>query len=181
MTEEQSLHHGRFLELVSLNGWEYVRRANSTTTVAVLALTEDDDLLFIEQFRPPIGAEVLELPAGLVGDDPGQEAEEITTAANRELEEETGFSARSLHVLGTFCSSAGLTDETTTICMALGCRQTGPGGGIGGESIRIHKIPRNEAASWLAERVKSGQLLDGKVWTALALAERTGFAVPIKD
>ncbi|MCG6155367.1 NUDIX hydrolase [Rubinisphaera margarita] len=181
MTEEQSLHRGRFLELVSQNGWEFVRRANCTTTVAILAVTENDELLFVEQFRPPIGAEVLELPAGLVGDDPGQGTEEVAIAANRELEEETGFTARSLHTLGTFCSSAGLTDETTTICLAVGCRQTGPGGGIGGESIRIHKIPRNEAASWLAERVKSGQLLDGKVWTAFALAERAGFSDLTED
>ncbi|TWT62273.1 NUDIX hydrolase [Rubinisphaera italica] len=177
MSKTKILYEGRFLELVAQGKWEYVRRNNSTTTIAILALTQNDDLLFVEQMRLPVGGPVIELPAGLVGDD-GDVTEQPIVAAIRELEEETGYTTEKITELGTFCSSAGLTNEQTTMFLAIDCRQIGSGGGVAGESIQIHKIPRKNAASWLLDRVKLGELMDGKVWTALALAQRRKWKVP---
>lgn len=177
-TQPETVYQGRFLGMQTLGRWEYVVRTNSSTTVAILAITEDESVLFVEQFRPPVGQTVIELPAGLVGDD-GDPDELAQIAAGRELEEETGYASEQLESLGTFCSSAGLTNEVTTLFLARACRQVGAGGGIGNESIRIHKIPQKEAASWLQKHVESGKLMDGKVWTALALAHRHG--VPLLD
>ena len=58
---------------------------------------------------------MIELPAGLVGDEPGQEAETLEQAAQRELEEEVGYRADQMTVLTHAVSSAGLTDEVGTL------------------------------------------------------------------
>ncbi len=176
MPKTKTLYAGRFLELVAEGKWEYVRRNNSSTTIAILALTVDDEVLFVEQMRLPVGGMVIELPAGLVGDD-GDASELPSVAAIRELEEETGYTTDKIMELGTFCSSAGLTNEQTIIYLATDSHQVGTGGGVAGESIQIHKIPKKNAASWLLDRVKSGELMDGKVWTALALAQRRRWKV----
>ena len=88
--------------------------------------------------------------------------------------EETGYESNDWLSAGRFSSSAGLTDETTFLFIARQCYQTGPGGGVGRESLRIHEIPRVEAASWLQARVKSGQLMDAKIWAALWFLDQNG-------
>jgi len=160
------LHRGKFLELVRQGRWEFARRSNARAVVGILPVTVENTLLFIEQYRPAMDAPVLELPAGLVGDEPGQTQEPLQQAAARELWEETGYESTDWTSAGRYSSSAGLTDETTYLFVARSCRKTGPGGGVGGESLRIHEIPQVEAASWLRTRVESGQLMDAKIWAA---------------
>ena len=70
-------------------------RINAPDGVIVLAITDDDQLVLVEQFRPAIGVRTLELPAG--ARDPDETPEQ--TAA-RELYEETGYVCRSLTSLG---------------------------------------------------------------------------------
>jgi ADP-ribose pyrophosphatase len=65
------------------------------TTVAVLALTSDDQVVVTRQFRPGPDRVLLDLPGGIV--DPG---EEVIDAASRELLEETGYAASSLDIAG---------------------------------------------------------------------------------
>lgn len=168
------LHRGKFLELVRSGRWEFARRSNARAVVGILPVTVDDTILLVEQFRPAVGTDVLELPAGLVGDEPGQSDEPLQQAAARELREETGYESNDWLSAGRFSSSAGLTDETTILFVARQCYQTGPGGGVGRESLRIHEIPRVEAASWLQTRVKSGQLMDAKIWAALWFLDQNG-------
>jgi len=69
--------------------------------------------MLVRQFRPPMGADTIELPAGLL--DPGEDA---TTAALRELKEETGYSAKVVSVSPTACMSPGLTNETVHLVYA---------------------------------------------------------------
>lgn len=76
--------------------------AELATAVVVVAVT-DDDVLFVEQYRPTIRHEQLELPAGVVED-----GESYTTAAERELREETGFAASSLSLLAEVWVATGL-------------------------------------------------------------------------
>src|SRR5687768_8463814 len=74
----QVLGNGRFLELVrDEHGWEYARRVNATGVVVIAASTDKNEVILIEQYRPPVGARVVELPAGLVGDDVPDEAMEL--------------------------------------------------------------------------------------------------------
>src|SRR5438045_3070902 len=66
-------------------------------SMTVIALGGDDRILLVKQYRHPAGEVLLETPAGSV--DPGETAED---AVNRELAEETGFSAREVVPLGSF-------------------------------------------------------------------------------
>ena len=60
---------GKFIQLVNDNGWVYAERVNTTGIVAIVALTRDNEIIFIEQYRPAIRKRVIEIPAGLAGED----------------------------------------------------------------------------------------------------------------
>jgi ADP-ribose pyrophosphatase len=129
-------------------------------------VTAQDEIVLVEQYRPPIGKLVIELPAGLVGDI-GDGNESILEAAARELEEETGFSATDIRLLMDAPSSAGMTDEIVSFVLAGGLRRHGPGGGDDSEDIRVHTIPLQEVDDWLQAQNVAGKPLDPKIFAAL--------------
>mgnify|MGYP003219931911 CR=1 FL=1 len=87
-----SLCRGKFLELLKEGRWEYVRRVNASGAVMIVAVTKEGELLLVEEYRVPLHARTVGLPAGISGD----EGEESTLqSARRELEEETGYRADS--------------------------------------------------------------------------------------
>jgi ADP-ribose pyrophosphatase len=159
------LHTARFLELVAEGKWEFARRRNASAVVGIVALTPAGGLLLVEQRRIPVGAVVIELPAGLVGDE--QADEDLATAAARELEEETGWRPARCSVLGRGPSSAGLTSEITTLVRAHDLVRIGVGGGVAGEDITVREVPLREVAAWLAARAAAGVLIDHKVHAGL--------------
>ena len=165
-----TLYEGRFLRMVRQGRWEYVQRTKASAVVAIIATTPAQDILLIEQPRVPLGSSIIELPAGLVGDDIGHEDEHIVDAAKRELDEETGYSAPTWSVLTRGPTSAGLTNEVITLVRASGAVKTGAGGGVAGEQITVHAIPLATVATWLAQREKTGQLVDPKVYAGLWFA-----------
>lgn len=163
----ETLHYqGRYLDLVEVEGWEYTRRSNAHAVVVIVALTSDKQLVLVEQYRRPVDARVLELPAGLVGDLHGPD-EHVLDAAGRELHEETGFEAGRLEQIMQTPSSAGMTDEIVTFVRARDLRRTGPGGGDDSEDIEVHLVPLEEVDGWLSQRQSQGALLDPKIYTAL--------------
>ncbi len=163
---------GRFLRLVSVGGWEYVERTNAAAVIGIVAVTDEGRLLLVEQFRPAIGAHVIELPAGLVGDISGSEAEEMETAVVRELEEETGYRPHGVRRLSAGPSSPGLTSEVLHLYWAEGLTRVGPGGGDGDERITVHELPLPSVPQWLEHRAAAGTMVDFKVYTALWWADR---------
>ena len=68
-----SLCGGRFLELLKEGRWEYVRRVNANGAVMIVAVTEDGELLLVEEYRVPLHARTIGLPAGISGDE-GEES-----------------------------------------------------------------------------------------------------------
>jgi ADP-ribose pyrophosphatase len=172
----RTLGTGRFLRLVALDKWEYVERVNAGGVAAVAAVTEDGRLLLVEQHRLPVGGPVIELPAGLCGDDAGASEEPIAEAACRELLEETGYEVpggpERLEQLFTVPSSAGLTSEVVTIFGARGVQKVAEGGGVDGENIVVHALPVGEVAGWLLARSRAGVLVDPKVFIGLDFALR---------
>jgi ADP-ribose pyrophosphatase len=172
----RTLGAGRFLRLVAADRWEYIERINASGVAAVAAVTEDGRLVIVEQHRLPVGGPVIELPAGLCGDDAGASQESLAEAACRELLEETGYEVpggpERLEHLFTVPSSAGLTSEVVTIFGARGVRKVAEGGGVDGENIVVHAPPVGEVAAWLVARSRAGVLVDPKVFMGLDFALR---------
>jgi len=162
---------GRFLGIVERNGWEFATRTNASDVAVMVPVTDQGEVVLIEQYRIPVNARVIELPAGLVGDldDPDEAIEE---AARRELVEETGYAASRMSLLIQCPSSSGMSDEIVTFFLAEGLRKVGPGGGDESEDILVHEVPLAEACDWLSARQAEGYMLDPKVYAALLWLER---------
>jgi ADP-ribose pyrophosphatase len=161
-----------YLRFIDRDGWYFVERPHSRGVVMLIALTPEGRLLLVEQYRPALGRWVIELPAGLVGDDPAFSGEDLLQAAGRELVEETGWQADTLERLVEGATAPGLSSEVITFVRARGLRKVGPGGGVGGEQIRLQEVPLNEVGAWLEQRVKAGELVSIKVYAGLWFAER---------
>jgi ADP-ribose pyrophosphatase len=84
----------------------------------IVALTEDDRMLAVRQYRPSVERLTVELPSGLV--DPG---ETVAEAAGRELLEETGYEAAAVEVLGPMIPEAGRLSNQLWTCFARGVKQ----------------------------------------------------------
>jgi len=166
MSVKEVLGTGRYLRLVRAEDWEFVERPGVKAIVAILA-EHDGHLILVEQYRPPVGRRVIELPAGLVGDVPGAEEESLEEAARRELEEETGFLARGFTPLTVGPATAGATSEILTFLQAHGLSRVSDGGGDATEDIQVHLVPTDEIDRWLNDRKSTGVLVDAKVYTGL--------------
>ena len=166
---------GRHLRMVRRGSWEYVERVNVRDVAVLIPITADSEIVLVEQYRIPVQAPMIELPAGLVGDEEEFRQEGLLEAANRELEEETGYRAGSLEVLTRSPSSGGMTSEVVSFVYARNLRRVGQGGGVDGEDIKVHVVPVADVRRWLGEREKEGCLIDPKIFTGLYLiANGTG-------
>jgi ADP-ribose pyrophosphatase len=166
------LAQGKFLRAVAADGWEWVERTNTSGAVVIAAVTEDRRLVLVEQYRIPLAARVIELPAGLTGDTPGTEREPEIDAARRELLEETGFEADDWQFLIDGPSSAGLAAEVYSLFLARNARRVGPGGGDHDEDILVHVVPLGEVEAWLQAKRESGILVDPKIFAGVYFAEK---------
>ena len=114
---------GRFITVKQQGTWEYVSRSRGIHAAVILAVDDGPDgrhIILVEQYRVPLKVQCLELPAGLVGDDTAGEASEI--AAQRELEEETGYRADHWRTVGEFYSESGKHSADWGICYITGIR-----------------------------------------------------------
>ena len=162
-----TLHTGRFLALVKEGQWEYADRVNATGAALIVAVTPENKVLLVEQYRIPVHARTVELPAGIIGDEPGNTHESNAAAARRELQEETGYTADRMEAVTHGASCSGITSECATLFRALGLRRTGPGGGVAHENITVHEVPLGEIVPWLAAQAKTGILIDPKIYAGL--------------
>lgn len=165
--EGNVLFEGRFLRVKKKGHWEYVERSKATGIVAILAITDLEEIVLVEQFRVPMGQRVIEIPAGLAGDIKDQEDEALAIAAKRELLEETGFEADRMEYLTEGPPSAGLSTEVVTFFQAHGLRRISPAGGDGTEDIQVHLIPVDALEAWIETKRMQGCLVDYKVYAAL--------------
>ena len=163
---KQTLYEGQWLRLVRIGHWESCERTHAQgMAVIVIAVTPDDDVLFVEQYRVPLGARTIEMPAGLVGDDHAEDS--LTEAARRELIEETGWSPGRVEVLLTGPTSSGMSNERIAFVRARNLVRVGEGGGVDDENIIVHAVPRAEAPAWLMRKQAEGFELDHKLWAGL--------------
>jgi ADP-ribose pyrophosphatase len=167
---DKILAETKFLRLIDRDGWTFVERINARAVVVIVPLTAERRLLFVEQYRVPLGCKVIEFPAGLVGDEPGHEQEDLIEAARRELVEETGYLAATMRLVSTSATSPGMTSDLVRFILAADLTKVGPGGGTPSENIRVHEVPLGEARAWLSERERQGTMLAAKVFAGLYFA-----------
>ena len=160
---KRTLAEGRHLNFVVRDNWEFVERRNISGIVVVIGTTNHGCLVLVTQWREPVKAWVVELPAGLAGDVPGCEQEDLAAAARRELLEETGFTASAMEPVLRGPPIPGISDEVVTFFRARGLRRVGPGGGEAGEEVRAHAVPLSGLSDWLDTVQAKGMLVDPKV------------------
>lgn len=164
------LYESRWLGLYRIGHWDFVRRPNSDACVGILAVTDRDEVVLVEQFRVPVQKRVIEIPAGLVGDEPEFRGEALADTASRELMEETGFHAESVVPLLSSPTSPGMTPEICHLFHATKLVRDGEGGGTGGEDIEVYIVPLADLRAFLREKEEAGVAVDFKIHAAIAAA-----------
>lgn len=157
---ETIVWQGRYITARTRGRWEYVSRARSIKAAVILAI-EDGHVLLVEQFRVPVGANCLELPAGLVGDE--KAGEPVEEAAGRELVEETGYRASDIRIVGEFHSSPGMVSESFYLVRARGLEKISDGGGIESENIAVHRVALAALPDFIESKRKEGCAMDSKL------------------
>jgi ADP-ribose pyrophosphatase len=109
--------------------------------IAILAITENDELILVRQYRYSIDESILEIPAGT-----SEPHESAIETAGRELIEETGYQAAALAELCTYYSSVGYSNERITLIVATGCRRTS--NDLAPDEVdEVTLVPRSDARS----------------------------------
>ena len=169
----ETIYEGKFLKYLKTGNWEWVTRPNNVSAAVIAAVTEEKELILVEQFRIPMNAPVIELPAGLVGDE-GYEGEESFDAAQRELEEETGFHAENFKKVAHGPATAGMSDEANDIYLAWGLKRVGIGGGVDDEEIITHIVPFAKLHDFIERKQAEGCALDLKVFVGVYFLQKEG-------
>ncbi len=124
MVETRVLHRGRYLTfkvdtIERADGSRSTREiADHPGAVAVVAMDEEDRVLFVRQYRVAAGRFLVEIPAGTLDIADDGTTEDPGLASRRELEEETGYRARSWRKLGQFYTAPGFTSELMHLYLA---------------------------------------------------------------
>lgn len=161
------LKEGRFIRFLCRDTWEYIERKNCTGIVIILAVTAEQRILFVEQYRAPVGKRMVEYPAGLANDIPSAKKESLLTAAKRELLEETGYRAAKWEKIFFGPVSGGFSADMVTIFLAREIQKVGAGGGDHTEGITVHEILLSKAEDWLERMKKKGYLVGPTIYAGL--------------
>lgn len=161
--KRETLFEGKIISLhvddVELPNGLQSKREIVTHPGAVIALTEDGNIVLVEQYRKALERAIIEIPAGKI--DAG---ETLENCALRELEEETGYLAHELEHVQSFATSPGFADEIIHVYLASQLEKlSAPREGDEDEFVRLHEVSLDEALQWMTE----GKIYDAK--TAFAL------------
>lgn len=164
---EEIMWEGRFITAKRRGRWEYVGRARGIGAAVILAIDDADHVILVDQYRVPLRARCIELPAGLVGDE--TDGETPAQSAARELEEETGYRAAEMLDCGRYFSSPGMVSESFTLFRAMGLERIGDGGGTAGEDILVHRVAVADLSEWVSARRAEGYAIDVKLLLLLGV------------
>lgn len=130
--------------------------------VGIVAL-DGDEAVLVRQYRPAIGREVLEIPAGTLD----REGEDPADCARRELAEETGATASEWSHLATYGVAVGISDELMHLYLATGLSfGARTADGIEEQTMTVERMKLGDVAAAIAD----GRLADAKTITGLLLA-----------
>lgn len=150
-------------EILLPNGNKGVREVvRHPGAVCVLPLTEDGEVIFVNQFRYALNKVTLEVPAGKL-----EKGEDPTEAALRELSEETGIEAKKIVPMGALYTTPALMDEIIYMYIATDLSQ-GEQHLDEDEFVNAIKIPLDKAV----EMVMNGEIRDAKTQTMILKAHK---------
>lgn len=167
MTNSEEIFDGQvvhlFKDTVRLpNGKEGTRETiRHIGAVAIVPLTDDGKVIVERQFRYPINQVITEIPAGKLD----SKTEDRLTAAKRELEEETGYTADEWSELGLYYPAAAYCDEKITLYLAKGLHK-GMRNLDEDEFLNIRAVD----LEILVDEIMQGKIADGKTQVALLKA-----------
>jgi ADP-ribose pyrophosphatase len=156
--ETRKIFSGKIIKVrvdtVSLpNGQQSTREVvEHTGAVAIIAVDNNDEIILVQQYRKPVERVLLEIPAGTM-----EEGEDPLMCAQRELREETGFTAEHWEKILSYYSAPGFTDEYLHLYIATSLT----GGEIKldhDEFVETIRMPLHEAY----DLIFNGQIADGK-------------------
>ena len=169
--DEQIVHHGHIVDMAVAtfagdDGEEFTRDViRHPGAVGVLPLHDDGTVTVVRQYRAPIEAELVEIPAGIrdVADEP------LATTAARELAEEVGLAAGDLELLSSFHTAAGNTDELVHVFLATDLHeverdQQGPEE----QAMTVERHPIGD----LVAMIEHGEITDAKTIIGVLLVAR---------
>jgi ADP-ribose pyrophosphatase len=136
--------------------------------VAIVPVVDGGEILLERQFRYPIGRVMIEIPAGKI--DPG---EDPLRTAQRELLEETGYTAREWRHLGTIHPLVAYSNERIELYLARGIVETQGAALDDGEFLETFTLPLAEALRWIGDgRITDSKTMIGLLWIERLLAPR---------
>lgn len=105
------------VDAVEIPGQGYQKRelVEVGGAVGIVAITDDNKVVLVKQFRKPIEKPIFEIPAGKL-----EKNESPKECAERELKEETGYSAKNIKLIHKFFTSAGFSNEIMFVYLATG-------------------------------------------------------------
>ena len=105
------------VDTVEIPGQGYQKRelVEVGGAVGIVAITDDNKVVLVKQFRKPIEKPIFEIPAGKL-----EKNESPKECPERELKEETGYSAKNIKLIHKFFTSAGFSNEIMFVYLATG-------------------------------------------------------------
>ena len=161
----ETLYTGKIIELrvdqVELPDGKQAKREliRHPGAVAIMAITDDQKVVLVQQYRKALERAIIEIPAGKI--EPGEDPEKT---AIRELEEETGYRANEFSYVQSFATSPGFADEIIHLYRATSLEKVEhPASGDDDEFIDVYECTFEE----LDKMMHEGQIYDAK--TAFAV------------
>jgi ADP-ribose pyrophosphatase len=133
---------------------------DSADWVLVIALTSDEQVVLVRQYRHGVREVVLEVPGGIV-----DKEESLEQAAMRELREETGFTAERVRLLGTMMPNPAINSACCHVALAEGCHRTDEPSPDPFEQFEVLVRPLAQ----VSEMIRTGELRHALVIAAFGL------------
>ncbi|MEH6943028.1 NUDIX hydrolase [Bacillus sp. JJ722] len=150
----ESIYNGRVISLqvdeVELPNGEKGKRelVKHPGAVAIIAITQDNKIVMVEQYRKALERSIIEIPAGKL-----ELGEEPVVTAIRELEEETGYVSESMEHIVSFYTSPGFADELLHVFVAKGLKKKEDAASCDeDEFVEVLEIDLEEAQTYIKEQ-----------------------------